>query len=52
MLRVSPQKLNLVAAAHPRQEGRTALAELEFSRKRISEREEDLNRDRQRREQP
>ncbi len=54
-LRVSPQKLNLVAAAHPRQEGcDRALAELEFSRKRIAGAVKKTLEvcDRQRREQP
>ncbi len=52
-LRVSPQKLNLVAQLIRGKKVSTALADLEFSRKRISldVRKVPAERDRQRREQ-
>ena len=54
MLRVSPQKLNLVAQLIRGKKVATALADLTFSRKRIAERREEVPGigDRQRREQP
>ncbi len=54
MLRVSPQKLNLVAALIRGKKVESALADLEFSRKRHRSRCEEVpgKRDRQRREQP
>ena len=54
MLRVSPQKLNLVAQLIRGKKVATALADLEFSRKRIAREVQQVPRERhrQRREQP
>ena len=54
MLRVSPQKLNLLAQLIRGKKVATALADLEFSNKRISVevKKNSRIRDRQRREQP